>query len=107
MRTAGIAWTADGYEVAVLDGMGQPAEPPARYTAGDGDWARPGAPAIARNILTQAQAGSIVLLHDGGGDRSQTVEALAAIMEGLLERGYEFTTVDALAAGRSRERRSD
>jgi peptidoglycan-N-acetylglucosamine deacetylase len=70
------------------------------------DWTCPGAQAIADAVLTQARPGSIVLLHDGGGDRSQTVQALPTIIEGLLERGYEFATVDALAAGRE-HRRSD
>jgi peptidoglycan-N-acetylglucosamine deacetylase len=63
-----------------------------------GDWACPGAQAIAGRVLTQAQPGSIVLLHDGGGDRSQTVEALPLIIEGLLERGYQFTSVEDLGS---------
>jgi peptidoglycan/xylan/chitin deacetylase (PgdA/CDA1 family) len=63
-----------------------------------GDWALPGADAISRAVLEQARGGSIVLLHDGGGDRSQTVEALPAIIEGLLERGLRLTTVDRMAA---------
>jgi peptidoglycan-N-acetylglucosamine deacetylase len=63
-----------------------------------GDWACPGAQAIAGRVLKQAQPGSIVLLHDGGGDRSQTVEALPLIIEGLLERGYQFTSVEDLGS---------
>ncbi|MEJ3744830.1 polysaccharide deacetylase family protein [Actinomycetes bacterium KLBMP 9797] len=62
------------------------------------DWAMPGAGVIARRILDQARAGSVVLLHDGGGDRRQTVAALPEIIEGLLARGHRFVTVDALAA---------
>jgi peptidoglycan/xylan/chitin deacetylase (PgdA/CDA1 family) len=61
-----------------------------------GDWAMPGADTIAQRVLDQAGPGSIVLMHDGGGDRSQTAEALPAIIEGLLERGHRFATVDAL-----------
>jgi peptidoglycan/xylan/chitin deacetylase (PgdA/CDA1 family) len=64
-----------------------------------GDWALPGADAIARTVLEQSRGGSIVLMHDGGGDRSQTVEALPTIIEGLLERGLRFTTVDRMAPG--------
>jgi peptidoglycan-N-acetylglucosamine deacetylase len=60
------------------------------------DWALPGADAIAEIVLGQARAGSVVLLHDGGGDRSQTVAALPAIIEGLLERGFRFVLVDDL-----------
>ena len=66
-----------------------------------GDWAMPGPDAIARTVLEQARPGSIALLHDGGGDRSQTVQALPAIIEGLLADGYRFTLVEELA-GRSR-----
>lgn len=51
-----------------------------------GDWAMPGSSTIARAVLTRARPGSIVLMHDGGGDRSQTVTALPAIIEGLLGR---------------------
>ena len=53
------------------------------------DWAMPGAtpsPGASR----QARPGSIVLMHDGGGDRAQTAEALPAIIEGLLDRGHRF-----------------
>jgi peptidoglycan/xylan/chitin deacetylase (PgdA/CDA1 family) len=65
-----------------------------------GDWAMPGADAIARTVLDQAASGSIALLHDGGGDRSQTAEALPAIIEGLLDRGYRFARVDEMIGGR-------
>jgi peptidoglycan/xylan/chitin deacetylase (PgdA/CDA1 family) len=61
------------------------------------DWALPGAGAIAGRVLADAAPGSVVLLHDGGGDRSQTAEALPAIVEGLLARDYRFVLVDELA----------
>jgi peptidoglycan/xylan/chitin deacetylase (PgdA/CDA1 family) len=51
------------------------------------DWRRPGAIAIAERALANVRAGSIVLLHDGGGDRSETVAALPAILDGLRSRG--------------------
>ena len=62
------------------------------------DWALPGADAIARTVLGRTAPGSIVLMHDGGGDRSQTAQALPAIVEGLLDRGYRFSRVDELIA---------
>jgi peptidoglycan-N-acetylglucosamine deacetylase len=62
------------------------------------DWAMPGADAIARTVLDQARPGSIALMHDGGGDRWQTAEALPAIIEGLLAGGYRFALVDELLA---------
>ncbi|MGI9036058.1 MAG: polysaccharide deacetylase family protein [Pyrinomonadaceae bacterium] len=48
-------------------------------------------------IRTPEERGEIVLLHDGGGDRSATVEALPQIIEKLRAQGYEFTTVADLA----------
>lgn len=53
------------------------------------DWARPGVPAIV-DRATQAGSGDIVLLHDGGGNRSQTVEALPEILLQLRDQGYDF-----------------
>jgi peptidoglycan/xylan/chitin deacetylase (PgdA/CDA1 family) len=61
------------------------------------DWAMPGPEAIATSVAQQTRPGSIVLMHDGGGDRSQTVEALPAIIEDLLGRGLRLVTVDELA----------
>lgn len=60
------------------------------------DWASPGAEQITRSVLDSSRAGSVVLLHDGGGDRSQTVAALPAIVEGLLERGLRPVPVHEL-----------
>ena len=67
------------------------------------DWARPGADEIVRRTklgLTNPnidERGEVVLLHDGGGDRSQTVEALPRLIHELRAQGYEFTTVSQLA----------
>lgn len=54
------------------------------------DWQRPGADAIASHVLENVYPGAIVLMHDGGGDRSQTVEALKMILETLSKQGYVF-----------------
>ena len=60
------------------------------------DWARPGVSTIESRVAKSMQERSIVLLHDGGGDRSQTIAALPAIIERLKSSGYLFTTVDGL-----------
>lgn len=60
------------------------------------DWERPGPKTIAERVVARVRPGSIVLLHDGGGDRSQTIRALPLIIERLRERGYEFVTVKEL-----------
>ncbi|MFE2725384.1 polysaccharide deacetylase family protein [Kitasatospora sp. NPDC059327] len=55
------------------------------------DWARPGTSVITDRILKDVRPGSIVLNHDGGGDRSQTVAALKAYLPVLVDSGYKFT----------------
>ena len=67
------------------------------------DWQRPGADAIATQTLAKVGQGTptesqrIVLLHDGGGDRSQTVEALPRIIDGLRAAGYTLVPISQLA----------
>lgn len=53
---------------------------------------------ITQEVLSKAQPGGIVLLHDGGGDRSQTVQALPAIIQGLKDKGYTLVTLPELFA---------
>jgi peptidoglycan/xylan/chitin deacetylase (PgdA/CDA1 family) len=60
------------------------------------DYQQPAAATLADRILSQAHPGAIVLMHDGGGDRSRTVEALSIAIAGLKERGYRFVTVPEL-----------
>ena len=62
-----------------------------------GDWQSPGTPQIIARTLEQLDRGNIILLHDGGGDRSQTVAALGPLIDSIRARGYSFTTVTALA----------
>ena len=60
------------------------------------DWARPGTKAIIRRVTRAVQPGSIVLLHDGGGPRGQTVAAVEPIVRRLRQRGYRLVTVAQL-----------
>ncbi|WBQ06929.1 polysaccharide deacetylase family protein [Kribbella sp. CA-293567] len=57
------------------------------------DWARPGTQVIVDNILTHARKRNIILLHDGGGDRSQTVAALDKALRILRKQGYTFAAM--------------
>jgi peptidoglycan/xylan/chitin deacetylase (PgdA/CDA1 family) len=50
---------------------------------------------ISRAVLSQVHRGSIVLLHDGGGDAGHTIRALPAIIKGIRARGLRFVTVPA------------
>ena len=60
------------------------------------DWATPGTPAIVSRVLAQTGPGAIILDHDGGGNRSQTLAALPQIVRALRARGYSFVTVPEL-----------
>lgn len=57
------------------------------------DWAEPGTSAITKKVLRDAAPGSIVLMHDSGGNRTETVQALAAILPVLTAQGYRFVTL--------------
>jgi peptidoglycan-N-acetylglucosamine deacetylase len=54
------------------------------------DWQQPGAGIIADRVVHETRPGSIVLLHDGGTNRAQTVQALRLIMQRLSDQGYRF-----------------
>ena len=56
------------------------------------DWSMPGVRSIVRNIMKNTVPGSIILEHDGGGNRSETVEALRIVLPRLLDKGYHFAT---------------
>jgi peptidoglycan/xylan/chitin deacetylase (PgdA/CDA1 family) len=62
------------------------------------DWSRPGAEVIAARVLRAVRPGSIVLLHDGRGDRAQTVAAVPRILDGLAAYGLAPVTLTALFA---------
>ncbi len=68
------------------------------------DWRNPGVENIVKATLEAAQnnEGKIVLLHDAGGDRSQTVAALPLIIQGLRAAGFAFVPVSALV-GKTRD----
>ena len=56
------------------------------------DWSLPGVSAIVGNIMDNTRTGSIILEHDGGGNRSETVAALSIVLPRLLREGYRFRT---------------
>ena len=60
------------------------------------DWQCPGADVIARRVVSRIAPGDIILLHDGGGDRSQTISAVRTIIKALRAKGYEFVRADEL-----------
>ena len=56
------------------------------------DWRRPGTRRIVEAAISGADHGAIILMHDGGGDREQTIAALPRIIHGLRKRGYKLVT---------------
>ncbi|AQU68480.1 glycosyltransferase [Streptomyces niveus] len=63
------------------------------------DWKRPGVHEIIERATPKGTRGSIVLMHDSGGDRSQTVTALSRFLPSMQDRGYEFANLtEALGA---------
>jgi peptidoglycan/xylan/chitin deacetylase (PgdA/CDA1 family) len=63
------------------------------WTIDSRDYTRPGTAQIVRNVLSAAKPGAIVLMHDAGGPRDETVAALPAIVHKLRKRGFHFVTV--------------
>lgn len=66
------------------------------WSADSMDYSRPAVPRLMNNIFREAKPGGIVLMHDGGGDRSHTVKALPEIISRFRKQGYEFVTVPQL-----------
>ncbi|WP_284982989.1 bifunctional polysaccharide deacetylase/glycosyltransferase family 2 protein [Arthrobacter sp. efr-133-TYG-118] len=57
------------------------------------DWQRPGTAAIERNLAPSGTQGQVLLMHDGGGDRAQTVAALDSVLTKFSDQGFRVTTV--------------
>jgi len=60
------------------------------------DWKSPGERKIINTVLKGAKPGSVVLFHDGGGNREQTVKAMKKIIPELEKQGYKFVTISEL-----------
>lgn len=79
------AWSRATLEYCASEGL-----MPLDWSVDPRDWARPGIGAIVANIMRNTRTGSIILEHDGGGNRSQTVAALKNVIPRLLDEGYRF-----------------
>lgn len=80
-RQPGGAWTYPVVSVSRQLGM-----TPLHWSVDPSDWQAPGANKIATTVLTQVQPGAVVLMHDAGGDRQGTVDALRRILPELTSR---------------------
>jgi peptidoglycan-N-acetylglucosamine deacetylase len=83
-RSPGGAWSKRILHTAAEGGM-QPID----WDVDPRDWSRPGTAHITRSMLG-CRAGAILLCHDGGGDRSETIKALHTVIPKLKARGLSF-----------------
>jgi peptidoglycan/xylan/chitin deacetylase (PgdA/CDA1 family) len=83
-RSPGGAWSRAVFASAARHGM-----LPIDWEIDPRDWARPGIRRIKRSLL-EAKGGDILLCHDGGGDRSETIKALGQVVPKLQARGLSF-----------------
>jgi peptidoglycan/xylan/chitin deacetylase (PgdA/CDA1 family) len=63
------------------------------WTVDSRDWTKPGTAAIVQHVMKHVHSGSVILMHDGGGNRTQTVAALPTILKTLKAQGYGFRTL--------------
>jgi peptidoglycan-N-acetylglucosamine deacetylase len=71
--------------------------------SGDAERRSPQVPGLVKNVLKYAKPGAIVLLHDGGGNRSKSVKALPEMIAGLKAQGYRFVTIPQLLEMQAQE----
>lgn len=70
----------------------------ALWSCDTNDWQRPGAETIYRRIIAGAKPGASILLHDGGGNREQTIEAVRRAVPDLIAMGYELVTLSEMTS---------
>jgi peptidoglycan/xylan/chitin deacetylase (PgdA/CDA1 family) len=66
------------------------------WTVDTSDYRLPGIPSIIDSVVSGAQPGAIILMHDAGGNRTETIAALPKIVEDLRAKGYRLVTVPKL-----------
>jgi peptidoglycan-N-acetylglucosamine deacetylase len=93
------------YDQAVIDTAKSLGLATILWNVDPSDWALPGVDAIEQRVLAQARPGSIILSHDGGGPRRETLAAYPYIIRMLRKRGYRFDTVPQLLGFRTVYRR--
>jgi len=66
------------------------------WSADSTDYKQPAVPKLINNVIKDSKPGGIVLMHDGGGNRSRTVQALPEIISNFRKQGYRFVTIPEL-----------
>lgn len=86
------------YNATVLQIMSESGVRLAMWTTDTNDWRKPAPQEIVGRALAGQQNVKVVLMHDGGGDRSRTIAALPQVIAEYKARGYRFVTFDELPA---------
>jgi peptidoglycan/xylan/chitin deacetylase (PgdA/CDA1 family) len=81
---------------SVIDGVRNNGYVVTLWSVDSWDWQNPGPARIVQNVLKSSFPGAIILLHDGGEKREQTIQALPGIIDRLGQQGYQFVTVSEL-----------
>ncbi|MFD0398564.1 polysaccharide deacetylase family protein [Kitasatospora sp. NPDC127121] len=84
-RAPGGGFNADNEQITASLGMSS-----LGWSVDPRDWSRPGVPAIVSTVQKQLKPGGVILMHDGGGDRTQSVAALKQLLPWLVAQGYTF-----------------
>ncbi|MFJ1790333.1 polysaccharide deacetylase family protein [Kitasatospora griseola] len=84
-RAPGGDFTAENEKIGADQGMKS-----LGWSVDPRDWSRPGVQSIVNTVEQNVRPGSVVLMHDGGGDRSQTVAALKQLLPWMVAQGYTF-----------------
>ena len=83
----------DAFNATVLNEVAARGMTTMSYSVDSKDWTRPGVGAIVQAVVGAAFPGAVVGMHDGGGDRSETVAALPQIITQLRAEGYGFVSI--------------
>ena len=83
-RQPGGLWNPD-----VVKAMNARGLYPLRWSDDPRDWSRPGSAAVVRRVVAGLHPGVVILMHDGGGDRSQSVEALRFLLDAVVAAGWQ------------------
>jgi peptidoglycan/xylan/chitin deacetylase (PgdA/CDA1 family) len=83
-RQPGGTWSPQ-----VVRAMDESGLTPLRWTDDPRDWSRPGANVIVRRVVGQLRPDGVILMHDGGGNRTQTIEALRWLLDALTAAGWD------------------
>ncbi|MFI0511291.1 bifunctional polysaccharide deacetylase/glycosyltransferase family 2 protein [Streptomyces sp. WSLK1-5] len=91
----------DNYSWPVYKKLGEEGYTSVFVDTDSDDWKKPGVSKIVKWATPSGTSGAAVLMHDAGGDREQTIEALPEYIEKMRAKGYTFTTVSGVVAAQN------